>query len=58
MSIFRKIHFLNMEINEFSFNEFLDFWMPLNVDKYVAPARAHYRPQTQKSSHTNLTLRQ
>ncbi len=32
--------------------------MPLNVAKYVAPARAHHRPQTQKSSPTNLTLKQ
>lgn len=45
--MFRKMNFLNMEINEFSFNGFKDFWIPLNVAKYVAPARAHHRPQTQ-----------
>ncbi len=30
--------------------------MPLNVAKYVARARAHHRPQTQKSSPTNLMI--
>ncbi len=51
ISMFKKMNFLNMEINEFSFNEFFDFWIPLNVAKYVAPVHAHHRPQTPIFSH-------